>query len=556
MTSNSSQNQKNGTDQITEFNAVVVGAGFSGMYMLHSLRELGLTTRVFEGGSDVGGTWYWNRYPGLKCDTESLSYSFTFSKELYQKWTWSSRFAPQQELLRYANYIADKFDLRKDIQFNKRVMSAHFDEANHKWQIHLDDGRSVTAKYFITGTGPLSSANVPKVKGLESFKGEWYHTGRWPHEKVDFKGKRVAVIGTGSSGVQIIGAVAKEADHLTVFQRTPQYITPAQDRRLDPDYVREIKDNFDDFVRQMRNSSFGAPGAATDRSIFEDTPEERQRVFEAAWQKGAQAFALGTYNDLNTNEEANKMAADFVRSKIAQIVHDPKTAAKLMPTYLFGTKRPVKADGYYEIYNRENVDLVDLRETPIEQITPTGIRTSDGEYELDMIVFATGFDAITGTLFKMDIRGKDGITLREKWKNGAQVKTYLGVATNGFPNMFTITGPQSPSVLANYLFGIQQHVDWITEFIHYLNDKGIDSFEAESDAEVKWSNHCQELAEATFLTKTKSWWSGGNIEGKPSSSLFTIYLGGVKKFAEILNEVAEKEYEGFVKISTSQTTMS
>lgn len=554
MTYNS-ENHQNKTEQIVEYDAVVVGAGFSGMYMLYRLRELGFNTRVFDGASGVGGTWYWNRYPGLRLDTECLYYSYTFSEDLYKGWTWTSRFAPQSELLKYANYVADKLELRKDIQFNTRVQSAHYDEANRKWNIRLSDGTPVIATYFITGVGALSTANVPKFKGLENFKGEWYHTGQWPHEPMDFKGKRVGIIGTGSSGAQLITALASEVAHMTVFQRTPQYITPAQNRLLDPDLVRYTKDNLQQIIQEMRTTGFGVPGVKTDRSLFEDTPEEQQRVLQAAWDAGAQAFALATYKDLNTSEEANKVAADFVRAKIRKIVKDPKVAEKLMPTYYFGTKRPVKVDNYYETFNRENVLLVDVKnEEPIIEITEKGVRTTKAEYELDAILFATGFDAITGSLFKIDIRGKEGVTLKEKWEDGAQVKTYLGLGTNGFPNMFTITGPQSPSVSTNLLFNIQEHCEWIANCINYLKENGIEAIEANEDAQEKWVNHVNELAMGTLLPKTESWWTGANIAEKTKPDNFLFYIDGVQKYGEIIRDVVAKGYEGFELVSSSQKT--
>ncbi|MFF0815000.1 flavin-containing monooxygenase [Rhodococcus sp. NPDC003318] len=528
-----------------DFDAVIVGAGFSGLYTLHKLRELGLNVRVFERGNGLGGTWFWNRYPGLQCDTETISYSFTFSPELYRGWTWSRRFAPQPEILDYANYVADRLDLRKDIQFETAVEHAHYDDADNVWRISLSDGSTVTATYFVTASGPLSTANLPRIAELDSFAGEVYHTAQWPERPVDFTGKRVAIIGTGSSGAQAICAIADKVDQLVVFQRTPQYVTPAQQRLISVEEMQDRKDNLDQLVEEMRNSSFGAPGTSTDRSAFEDTPEQREKVFEAAWEWGAQAFALATYKDLTTNEEANAMAADFVRGKISQIVQDPETARKLMPDYLFGTKRPIKVDGYYEAFNRENVHLVALREEPIVQATTGGLRTSEKEYEFDAIIFATGFDAITGTLFRMDIRGRDGIALRDKWDDGVNVKTLLGVGTSEFPNMFVVQGPQSPSVMANFLFGIQLNVDWITGLIGYLVKNEIAVCEVTREGEDAWSDHCQALAENTLLLKTESWWTGANIAEKPRPKYFQTYLGGVKEYADQTKRVADRGYPGF-----------
>lgn len=537
--------QNDGTEMTAHYDAVVVGAGLAGLYALHRLRQLGLEVREYERGHGLGGTWYWNRYPGLQCDTETLSYSFTFSDDLYRGWSWSRRFAPQHELLAYANYLADELDIRKHIQFDTAVESAHYDEPANLWRIGLSTGESVTATYFIAASGPLSTTNVPRIAGLESFRGEVYHTAQWPESPVDLTGKRVGVIGTGSSGVQVIVALAPKVDDLVVFQRTPQYITPAQQRLLDPEEVRERKDNLDELRSQMRNSSFGAPGTGTDRSAFEDTPEQRDRVFQAAWEYGAQAFALATYKDLTTDEEANAMAADFVRRKIAEIVAEPETARKLMPSYLFGTKRPIKADGYYETFNRENVQLVALGEEPILEATATGLRTTAADYELDAIVFATGFDAMTGTLFKMDIRGLGGVTLREKWVDGAVLKTALGIATNGFPNMFMVQGPQSTTIMNNYTLGIEINMDWIAGLIARMRRDGIRVCEATAEGETAWAENCQALAEKTLLLKTESWWTGANIADKPRPRLFQSYTGGIRQYRLELERSAAAGYPEF-----------
>lgn len=531
----------------TDLDAIVVGAGFSGLYMLHRLREQGLTVRVFERGTAVGGTWYWNRYPGLQCDTETISYSFTFDKAMYNDWTWSRRFAPREEIQRYAEYVTDRLDLRKDIQFQTSVTFAHFQEDSNTWKVGLDDGTVLTARYLVTASGPLSTANVPTLPGLPSFAGEVYHTATWPREDVQFAGKRIAVIGTGSSGAQVIcnGGIAEQVENMVVFQRTPQYITPAKQMVLSEEVVRERKDNLDALVEEMKNSSFGAPGTSTDRSAFEHTPEQRKEVFEAAWEYGAQAFALATYNDLTSNEEANGFAAQFVRDKISEIVTDQETARKLMPTYLFGTKRPIKADNYYETFNRDNVELVALKEEPIQEVTSNGIQTADGFYELDMIIFATGFDAVTGTLFNMDIRGVGGQTLREKWVNGAEVMAHLGVATQGFPNMFMCQGPQSPSVMANFLYGIELNVGWTARLIGRLAASNVERAEANADAEFQWADMVQKQAEATLLLKTESWWSGANIAEKPRPKYFLTYLGGVKNYREVLDANEANGFEGF-----------
>lgn len=527
---------------IKEVDAVVLGAGFAGLYMLHQLRSKGFSTIVCEAGDGVGGVWYWNRYPGARCDIESIYYNYTFSKELYEEWTWTSRFPEQAEILRYLNYVADRFQLRTDIQFNTRVTAAHFDEERHKWIVYLNDGQHILAKYFITGIGCLSAANVPNIQGLQRFSGNWYHTGHWPHEKVDFTGKRVGIIGTGSSGIQAIPVIAKEAEQLTVFQRTPQYTIPARNHPYDENFIKETKQNFEALKHSMRNSVSGTPFAQNQQSAMEDSDDKRMAVFEEAWAQGGFAFAA-TYDDLLTNEQSNEKAAEFIRSKIRQIVKDPVVAEKLCPKYMYGTKRQVLDSDYFEAYNRENVVLVDVKESPIKKITETGIQTTDEHYDLDSIIFATGYDGMTGPLFKIDTRGRNGETLKEKWEDGASVQTYLGLTTAGFPNLFMITGPESPSVLVNMPIAIEQHVEWIAQCIDYLREHDIDLVEPHKDAEEAWSKHCQEIANTTLYVKGDSWYTGANIEGKPRS--FLIYLGGFDYYTKHCHEVAQNNYEGF-----------
>jgi cation diffusion facilitator CzcD-associated flavoprotein CzcO len=541
------------SNSLTDLDAVVVGAGFSGLYMLYRLREAGFSTRVFEAGDNVGGTWYWNRYPGARCDVESIYYNYTFSDELLREWTWSSKYAEQPEILSYINFVADKFDLRRDIQFKTLVNFAQFNEEKNRWDIQLNDGKTVSAKYFITAVGCLSASNVPKFKGLENFSGEWYHTGRWPHEKVDFKGKRVGVIGTGSSGIQSIPVIAQEAEHLTVFQRTPQYSTPARNEPYDPDFIKQVRENYSEIRKQMRQSLTGIPAVPRNRSALEDTQEERRRIYEAAWEKGGLLTLSYSYNDLSINPEANETVAEFIRSKIREVVKDPEVAEKLLPNYYYATKRPIIDTNYFETYNRDNVTLVDVKKAPIEEITPNGLRTAESEYELDMIVFATGFDAMTGPLFKMDIRGKDGVSLKEKWAGGAQTRTYLGIATAGFPNMFMLTGPESPSVLSNMMVSIEQHVEWVSDCIKYLRDHGKDVIEVKEEAENTWSKHCREVAESTLYVKTESWYTGANIDGKARG--FQIYLGGVGPYRQICDEVAAKGYEGFTLKASEESVL-
>lgn len=528
--------------KMEDLDALVIGAGFSGLYMLHRLREAGFSTRVYEAGGGVGGVWYWNRYPGARCDIESIYYNYTFSEELYKKWTWTSRYPEQQEILRYLNFVADTFDLRKDIQFNTRITAAHYDESTNRWNIQMNDGTSVSAKYFISGVGCLSAANVPDFKDLDRFKGEWYHTGHWPQVKVDFKGKQVGVIGTGSSGVQAIPVISKEADHLTVFQRTPQYTMPARNHRYDPEFIKETKANFKKIKEIMRNSPTGNGIQLRHISALSDSPEVRQQVYEKAWEEGGYALT-SAYYDLIINEDANKTAADFIRSKIKETVHDPEVAEKLLPDYYFGTKRPILDTDYYETYNRDNVTLIDVKKAPIEEIIPKGLRTTEAEYELDMIVFATGYDGMTGPLFKIDIRGRNGISLKEKWEDGSSVRTYLGLATSGFPNFFMITGPESPSVLVNMPSAIEQHVEWIADCMEYHRRHGVETMEPTTEAEEAWSKHCREVADATLYVKTDSWYTGANIDGKPRS--FLIYLAGFDVYKQRCDEVASSGYSGF-----------
>ncbi|MCT6815904.1 MAG: NAD(P)/FAD-dependent oxidoreductase [Lysinibacillus fusiformis] len=527
---------------IKEVDAVILGAGFAGLYMLHQLKSKGFSTIVYETGDGVGGVWYWNRYPGARCDIESIYYNYTFSKELYEEWTWTSRFPEQEEILRYLNYVADRLKLRSNIQFNTRVKAAHFDEEQHKWLVHLNDGHQVLAKYFITGIGCLSAANVPKFQGLDQFSGKWYHTGHWPHDKVDFTGKRVGIIGTGSSGIQAIPVIAKEAKHLTVFQRTPQYTIPARNHLYDEDFIRQTKGNFENLKHAMRNSFSGTPFAYNHPSAIEDSDHQRQKVFEEAWAQGGFAFA-STYKDLLTNEQSNEKAAAFIRSKIRETVQDPTVAEKLCPKYMYGTKRQVLDSDYFETYNRDNVLLVDVKESPILEITETGIQTASNHFELDIIIFATGYDGMTGPLFKIDIRGRNGVTLKDKWENGASVQTYLGLATASFPNLFMITGPESPSVLVNMPIAIEQHVEWIAQCIDYLREHDIDVMETNAEAEQAWNKHCREIANETLYVKGDSWYTGANIAGKPRS--FLIYLGGFDYYTKRCQEVAQNNYEGF-----------
>ena len=528
-----------------DFDAVVIGAGFAGLGMLRKLREEhGMSVQVYETGDGVGGTWYWNRYPGARCDSESYMYCFSFSKEMLQDWNWSGKYPEQPEILSYLNHVADRFDLRRNIQFNTRVTSARFLEDANLWEVETDQGDRVTSQFLITGIGCISSGNVPDIKGLDSFQGEQYHTGSWPHEEVDFAGKRVAVIGTGSSGIQSIPVIARQAEHLTVFQRTPQYTIPARHGTIDRKFLEKtVKPNYDDLMERARWSTGGFPMNRDERSALEISAAERLEIYEASWAEGGIRFLSTSFKDVSTDRRANDTMAEFIRKKIREMVQDPETAEKLMPTdHPFGSKRPLIDTDYFETYNRENVELVDIRHSPIQEITPRGIRTDDQEFEFDMIVFATGFDAMTGTFFKMDIRGRDGLPLKEKWSEGP--KTYLGLQTAGFPNMFMITGPGSPSVLSNMPVSIEQHIDWIADLLQHMREHDIKSVEAEADAEKAWVVHVNEVAEPTMFMQANSWYLGANIPGKPR--VFMPYAGGVGTYRKKCNEVADNGYEGFI----------
>ena len=536
-----------------DFDAVVIGAGFAGLGMLRRLRdELGLSVQVYEAGSGVGGTWYWNRYPGARCDSESYTYCFTFSKELLQDWNWSGKYPEQPEILTYLNHVADRFDLRRDIQFNTRVTSAKFLEDLNQWQVETDQGDRVTAQFLITGIGCISAGNVPPVKGLDSFQGDWYHTGSWPHEKVNFSGKQVAVIGTGSSGVQSIPVIAGEADQVTVFQRTPQYTVPARHGTVDRRFLEEeVKPNYDKIVEQMKWSAGGNMAVKDPRSALEVSAEERQRLYEAAWAKGGERFLGESFRDVTTDKRANDTISEFIRSKIWETVKDPETAEKLIPTdHPFSSKRALIDTDYYETYNRDNVELVDIRHFPIQEITAKGIRTEDQEYEFDIIVFATGFDAMTGAFFKMDIRGRDNLPLKDRWSQGP--KTYLGLQSAGFPNMFMITGPGSPSVLTNMPVAIEQHIEWISDFIQYTREHDIQAAEPAPHSETEWKTEVREAVEPTMFMLANSWYFGANIPGKPR--VFTPYAGGMGTYRKKCSDIAEKGYEGFILDSGKRET--
>jgi cyclohexanone monooxygenase len=530
-----------GPGQSSEFDAVIVGAGFAGLYMLYRLRGLGLSARVFEAGGGIGGTWYWNRYPGARCDVESMDYSYSFSDELQQEWRWTERYASQPEILRYIEHVADRFDLRRDIQLDTRVTAARFDEAANRWQIETDRGDHVSARFCIMATGCLSTPQVPAFPGLERFAGKTYQTSHWPHTDVDFTGQRVGVIGTGSSAIQSIPIIARQAASLVVFQRTPNFSAPARNAPLDPEYERRVKADYAEFRRQARESRVGFVVPANEQSALAVSPEVRQREYEMRWQRGGLGFAAA-FTDLLTRKEANDTAAEFFRAKIRATVRDAAVAEALLPKdYPLGTKRICVDTDYYDTFNRDNVTLVDLRSDPIEAITPRGVRTRATEYEFDSIVFATGFDAMTGALLNIDIRGRDGSTMRQKWADGP--RTYLGIAIAGFPNLFTITGPGSPSVISNMMVSIEQHIDWIADCLAHLQSRDLQMIEATAEAEDAWVAHVNEVANATLYPLAKSWYTGANVPGKPR--IFMPYVGGVGAYRKQCDDVAARNYKGF-----------
>jgi cation diffusion facilitator CzcD-associated flavoprotein CzcO len=542
-TSNVAGVSRNETQEARHFDALIIGAGFSGLYQLLCLRDrLGLSVQVLEAGGGVGGTWYWNRYPGARCDSESHSYCYSFSEELSREWEWSERYPGPPEILRYLNHVAHRFDLKRDIRFNTKVTSAHYDETANLWRVSTDAGESLTAQFLITAVGCLSSANIPNIPGLDTFEGRWYHTGQWPHEGVDFRGKRVGLVGTGSTGIQAAPVIAETAAHLTVFQRTANYSVPARNGPLTPEFKRYVKENNRE-IRQVTQASVnGHPWLIADRSALKTSPEERQAIYEAAWEEGGLRFRAA-FRDLLTDKAANDTAAEFIRAKIREIVKDPATAAKLSDIdHPYASKRPPIDTDYFETFNRDNVELVDVRADPIERITPKGIRTRAAEYPLDIIVFATGFDGMTGSLLRIDIRGRDGVPLSKAWAAGP--RNYLGLQVAGFPNLFTVTGPGSPSVLCNMPVAIEQHVEWITDCIAHMREHGLTRIEPTPEAVESWVAKVNAAADATLLPQAKhSWYLGANIPGKPR--VFMPYAGGMAKYRKICAEVAAKDYEGF-----------
>ncbi len=528
-----------GTGSVDQFDAIVIGAGISGLYQLYRLRQLGLSVRVYEDGSGVGGTWYWNRYPGCRFDSESETYGYSFSEELLQEWDWKEHFSGQPENERYLNYVADKFDLRRDIQFNSRVSSAVYDERENRWEVQLESGQRARAQFLVTAVGILSARYTPPFAGIESFKGESYHTSRWPKEHVDLTGKRVAVIGTGATAVQLIPIIAKEVGHLTVFQRTPNYCAPLRNSLVDPETQRQFKASYPEIHKKCRETPAAFRYDFDPRSALEVPPEERLALYEELWAQPGFKKWLGNFHDIMTNREANEDFAEFVRNKIRERVKDPVVAEKLAPKdHPFGSKRIPLETEYYEAYNRDNVLLVDVRETPIECITPKGIKTSDTEYEFDVIIYATGFDAVTGALTRIDIRGEGGQTFKDKWADGP--RTYLGLQTAGFPNLFIATN----SAFCNYTVCAEMIVEWISDCIRYVRAKGFTRIAPTPQAEAAWVEHANELGTHTLLSDAKSWFMGSNIPGKKRAIL--LYANSARAYRRECAEVAAKGYEGFV----------
>ena len=523
---------------------VIIGAGAAGLYALHRVRGLGLSAKVFEKGDGVGGTWYWNRYPGARCDVESWDYCYTFSEELEQEWEWTERFPTQPELERYFNHVADRFDLRRDIEFDTRVEQARFDDDRNCWIVRTSKGATVAARFLISAAGCLSEVNTPRFKGADTFEGQQIHTARWPKGGMDVTGMRVGVIGTGSTGVQAIPQLAKLAAQLFVFQRTPQFAIPARNRPLDDDTLEKLKHNYRERWALKRESPTGMgrrrPKVSSALELDEAT---RTRLLENSWALGGPGFAR-TFDDVMTDAESNQLTAQFVRDKIKDKVEVPDVAESLLEIdHPLGARRLIVEIDYFETYNRPNVTLVDVAANPIEEITPQGLRTADGfSYDLDLIVYATGFDGMTGALLAMDIQGIGGLALRDKWANGAGA--YLGLVASGFPNLFMITGPGSPAVYSNVIFSIEQHVDWITDCLAHMLDHDLDRIDSDPEAEAEWTRQVHEIAAQSIVGKTDSRWTGANIDGKPKG--VTFYLGGTNTYAAICDQIAAQGYEGFV----------
>ena len=526
---------------IPRYDAIIVGAGFSGLYALYKLRSLGFKVKILEAASGAGGTWFWNRYPGARCDIQSVVYSYSFDDQLQQEWHWTERYARQPEILKYINHVVERFDLARDIQFNTAIEQAQFNEADNHWSLTDNNNEKYTSQFCIFATGCLSVPRLPEIQGIDQFNGNTYHTGEWPHSTVDFTGQNVAVIGTGSTGIQSIPVIARQAKHLTVFQRTPNFSTPAWQGPLTADEEKRWKDNYSEIREKARQSESGDIYEETPDSVFNYSAHEQQAELERRWGQGA--FNLqAAFADLVTDEKANQIATEFVHEKIRQRVNDPEIAELLCPrNHPFGTKRLCVDTDYYETYNRDNVTLIDISSTPIASITTQGLNLDNIEYEFDSIVFATGFDAMTGALTRVDIRGRGNQSLADKWAGGPQ--SYLGLSVSGFPNLFTITGPGSPSVLTNMMVAIEQHVDWVIDCLFHLRETDNVVIEASSEAESNWVKQVEAVAQTTLFPQANSWYVGANIPGKPR--VFMPYVGGMASYRDICNDVVDRGYAGF-----------
>ncbi len=524
-----------------DYDAIIIGAGISGLYQLYRLRELGMRVRVLEAGTGVGGTWYWNRYPGARFDSESYSYSYSFSRELLEEWNWNEHFAPQPETLRYLNHVADKFDLRRDIQFRSRVSAAHYQPETRSWDLTVEDGARFSSRFLITAIGPLSAPTMPRIEGVDSFRGDSFHTARWPHEPVSFEGKRVAVIGTGATGVQTIQEVAKTAGHLTIFQRTPNWCAPLHNSRIDAEEMARIKAGYPEMFKRCQETFACFLHTPDPRSTFEVTPEEREAFFEKLYAERGFGIWQGNFRDILTDPKANDLISDFVARKIRQRVKDPSVAEKLIPrNHGFGTRRVPLETKYYEVYNQPNVLLVDLNETPIERITPTGIKTSGGEHAFDIIIYATGFDAITGSFDRIDFRGVNGVRLKDKWQQGPQ--TYLGVMVEGFANMMMLMGPHT--ALGNIPRSIEYNVEWVTGLVRFAREHGLTRVEATAAGVASWTDHVRSLGVGLLSNEVNSWMTGinTNVEGK-QTRIIARYSGSAPAYRARCDEVAANGYQ-------------
>ncbi len=544
MTSTTHHTRRDGATE--HYDAIIIGAGVSGMYALHHLRGMGLSVRAYDGAPSVGGTWWYNRYPGARVDGPSAPlYGYTFSDELVKEWDWTESQSSQPEVHSYLEHFADRFDLRRDIQLETWVRSARYDEATQRWQVETSTGLRASAQFLVCAVGALSTPNTPDIPGFDAFEGECVHTGNWPQTPVSFSGKRVGVIGTGSSGVQAIPEIAKEADHVTVFQRTPQYTVPARNRPLAPEELAAVRENWEMLragMTALPDADAALPMApGNGRSAFDETPEQRHALYEELWEQGTLAFVFRNYAELLVNEEINREVCAFLRGKIREIVRDPETAEKLMPDHFYGTKRPILDSGYYETYNRDDVTLVDLRRDPIEEMTATGVRTRSGEHPIDVLVLATGFDAISGSMLRLDPKGRDGVSLKERWQS--RFHNYLGLMISGFPNLFMIHGPGTPGVLYLMPLGAELETEWIANCIRHLRDRGLGAVEPTHAAELDWDREVSALADKTLFPRTDSWYTGSNIPGKPRH--FSVHLGGPAYFHRIA-EIANEGYDGFV----------